>query len=108
MLPICESCGRRWFPPTPGCPHCGSAQVRLAEADPRGVVYSWVVINRALNPVFTDDAPYTIAAVDLVAGARMVGRFLSDTATIQAGMPVRVDIYAASGHRLVGFRPEQG
>jgi uncharacterized protein len=106
MLPICGSCGRRWFPPTPGCPRCGSTQVRLEEADPRGAVYSWVVINRALNPAFSHDAPYTITAVDLTEGARMVGRFLSE-ATIQAGMPVRVDIYEVDGHRLVGFRPDQ-
>jgi uncharacterized OB-fold protein len=107
MLPRCNKCGRRWFPPTPGCPHCGSPEVELAPADPHGTVYSWVVINRALNPAFVEDAPYTIVAVDLKDGARMFGRLFMEGGTIVDGLPVIAEIYAVNGNHLVGFRHNQ-
>jgi uncharacterized OB-fold protein len=105
-LPICDSCKRRWFPPTPGCPHCGSTSVRIEGAGTHGTVYSWVVISRALNPAFIEDTPYTIVAVDLDAGARMIGRYLLHSETIRPDLRVNAEIYAVDGHRLVGFRPE--
>ena len=105
MLPRCNTCRRRWFPPTPGCPHCGSREVELAPADPRGTVYSWVVVNRALDATFAEDAPYTIVAVDLDDGARMFGRLFMTGGTMAAGLPVTAEIYSVNGSHLVGFHP---
>ncbi len=104
-LPQCGTCHRRWFPPLPVCPHCGSLEVGLAPAEPGGAVYSWVVINRALNPSFSHDAPYTIVTVDLDAGARMAGRLLADVNTMTPGLRVEAEIYTVDVHHLVGFRP---
>ena len=42
-------------------------------------VYSWVGVHRALDPAFADDVPYTVAAVDLDEGARVIVRI--DTPT---------------------------
>jgi uncharacterized protein len=106
-LPVCGS-GHRWFPPTPGCPKCGSRDVRLESARTIGAVYSWVVVNRSLNPIFDKDAPYLIVAVDLADGGRMFGRLLFGEAKVEAGMAVRVEIYSVDGHKLVGFRPDGG
>lgn len=103
LLPKCQQCGLRWFPPTPGCPRCGSTAVELADASGRGSVYSWVVINRALSPAFADDAPYTILAIDLEEGARMFGRLLG-AGEVTAGAPVTADFYEVDGQTLVGFR----
>jgi uncharacterized OB-fold protein len=65
------------------------------------------VINRALNPAFSHDAPYTVAAVDLDEGARMIGRLLSEPLSVRPGLPVRASIYVIEGHRLVGFQVDQ-
>lgn len=107
-LPLCGNCHRRSFPPLPLCPHCGSDDVELTAAETGGAVYSWVVINRALNPNFSHDVPYTIAAVDLDAGTRLVGRLFESADALVAGLRVTAEIYEADGHCLVGFRPSQG
>ena len=104
LLPHCENCGLTWFPPTPGCPRCGSTSVELAQASGRGRVYSWVVVNRALSPAFADDEPYTILAVDLDEGARMFGRLVGSVAVpLVAGDEVRACFYEVEGQVLVGF-----
>lgn len=106
LLPHCRHCGRNWFPPTPGCPHCGSTEVELVRASGGGRVYSWVVVNRALSPAFAADAPYTVLAVDLDEGGRIFGRLLGDHGAkpLTAGTPVRTDYYEVEGRVLVGFR----
>ena len=105
-LPLCNDCGQRFFPPMPACPYDGSRAVSLSPARQKGVVYSWIVVNRALHPAFTSDVPYVIATVDLADGARMFGRLFTDTGDVTAGMPVRVRFYTAGGWRLVGFEPD--
>ena len=104
-LPVCDDCGKRWFPPMPACPYDGSRRISLAPARPDGVVYSWIVINRALHPAFAPDAPYVIATIDLADGARMFGRLFIDAGDVSAGMRVKVHFYTADGWRLVGFTP---
>jgi uncharacterized OB-fold protein len=104
LLPRCGGCGLTWFPPAPGCPRCGGAGISLREASGRGRIYSWVVVERALDPVFARDVPYTIVAVDLDEGARMVGRLLAPAgAGWCAGTPVRASFYEVEGQALVGF-----
>ncbi|HZV48499.1 MAG TPA: Zn-ribbon domain-containing OB-fold protein [Candidatus Dormibacteraeota bacterium] len=104
LLPRCRDCERTWFPPTPGCPHCGGTSVELVESSGRGRVYSWVVVNRALAPAFTADVPYTILAVDLEEGARMFGRLVGGRGeALAAGAEVRAEFYEVEGRVLVGF-----
>jgi uncharacterized OB-fold protein len=105
LLPRCHDCGLTWFPPTPGCPRCASTEVRLVEASGRGRVYSWVVVNRALDPAFAGDAPYVILTVDLDEGARIFGRLAApaDDPRLAPGAAVRVQIHEVQGQALIGF-----
>jgi uncharacterized OB-fold protein len=104
LLPHCPSCGRTWFPPTPGCPYCGSTSVELLESCGRGYVYSWVIVNRALSPAFAADVPYTILAVDLEEGARIFGRLVGERrGELTAGAEVHAEFYEVEGQVLVGF-----
>jgi uncharacterized OB-fold protein len=105
LLPRCEKCGRCFFPPQPTCPYCGSQSWAPIEATGRGTVYSWVVIHVALHPAFTTDVPYTILAVDLEEGSRILGRLVGQ-AEPRAGDRVNACFYEVEGRRLVGFRPE--
>jgi uncharacterized OB-fold protein len=76
----------------------------LAESAGHGEIYSWVVVNRALHPAFTQDAPYVILTVNLEGSARMVGRLLAaNDNRLVAGAPVKAEFYEVQGQTLVGF-----
>jgi hypothetical protein len=105
LVPECRCCGRRFFPPLPCCPYCASTDVVPAHASGRGDVYSWVTIHVALDPAFADDVPYTILAVDLEGGGRMMGRLLDGVgADVHAGAPVLLTPYRVSELVLPGFQ----
>lgn len=79
VVQACTACGARRFPPGPSCPWCGELGADLVASEGTGTVYSWVTVHRALDPAFADDLPYTLAAVDLDDGPRIVGRLDRDT-----------------------------
>jgi hypothetical protein len=105
MLPRCQDCKTHFFPPMPGCPHCGSTELGAEPASGRGTIYSWVVVHRALDPVFADDVPYTILTVDLDEGPRVFGR-ADEQVVPAAGVPVRFTPYRVGDEVLMGFSPE--
>jgi hypothetical protein len=74
VLQACTACGRRRFPPTPGCPYCADPGMRWEEVPGTGTVYSLITVHRAFDPAFAAEVPYDIATVDLDGGGRMVGR----------------------------------
>ena len=74
LVQACTACGRRRFPPTPGCPYCADPGIRWEEAPGTGTVYSAITVHRAFDPAFAADVPYDIATVDLDGGGRVVGR----------------------------------
>jgi uncharacterized OB-fold protein len=74
VLQVCTACGRRRFPPTPGCPYCADPGIRWEQIDGAGTVYSIITVHRAFDPAFAGEVPYDIATVDLDGGGRTVGR----------------------------------
>jgi uncharacterized protein len=102
-IPECRACGRQFFPPIPSCPRCGAAGPELRVVSGTGRVYSWVTIHLTLDPEFADDVPYTIVAVELDGGGRMLGRLIGD------GLPageaeVAFAPYRSGDQLLPGFR----
>jgi uncharacterized OB-fold protein len=71
------------------CPRCQSFEHSFEPASGRARVWSWVVAHPPVLPAFADEAPYTVAVVELDEGVRMVGRLFADH--IEEGMPVTVD-----------------
>jgi len=104
LLPCCDGCRRFFFPPQPTCPYCGSIEWRRVESAGVGHVYSWVVIHVPLNPAFVDDTPYTIVAVELDEGVRLLGRLRQETA-LAAGMRMTSIFYEVGDKTLLGFEP---
>jgi uncharacterized protein len=104
MLPRCDRCERCFFPPQPTCPYCGSSSWQAIESAGTGQVYSWVVIHTALNPAFAGDVPYTIVAVELDEGVRVLGR-LREEIELAAGMRLEPYFYEAGGRKMLGFQP---
>lgn len=102
-LPRCASCERAFFPPQPGCPNCGSMQWDLVPSPGLGRLYSWVVVELAFDPTFADDVPYTIVAVELDEGVRLIGRYLGQWDGVEPGTRMQGVIYRAREQPLLGF-----
>lgn len=103
LVPECAN-GHRFFPPMPGCPICGTPEVDLARASGRGRVYSWATVHIALAPEFARDAPYTVVAVDLEEGGRLMGRLLEPRTRLLPGVDVVLQTYEVGDQVLPGFR----
>jgi uncharacterized OB-fold protein len=69
----------------------------------RGTLYSWVVVHVALDAAFADDVPYTVVAVDLEEGGRMLGRLCTPGGLV-AGAAMTFEPFIRDGVRLPGFR----
>lgn len=102
-IPECRSCRRRFFPAIPSCPHCGAADPALRIASGLGHVYSWVTVHHTLAPEFADEVPYTVLAVDLDGGGRMLGRLVGN-GTPESDAEVRFAPYRSGRQVLPGFR----
>jgi uncharacterized protein len=107
LVPNCLSCGRSFFPPMPSCPRCAATTLALEESPGIGRVYSWVTVRIALDPAFTDDVPYSVVAVDLAEGARILGRFVGNSTLLEPGLAVRIAPYRMDGLTVPGFVPAQ-
>jgi uncharacterized OB-fold protein len=106
-LPRCNDCGIIWFPPTPGCPECGSASFERVEARQTGRIYSWVVVRRSLHPEFAQELPYVVATVVLDDGPKFFARLFDiEIDKIVADMTVAAEFYTVGEYTLLGFRPE--
>ena len=91
----CASCNKFVFYPRNVCPHCGSRDLHWKPVSGKGKVYGFT-INMGKHPsaaAFANDAPYTVAVVELEEGARMMTNLVGiepDPTKIKVGMDVVV------------------
>ncbi|WP_336000394.1 Zn-ribbon domain-containing OB-fold protein [Halorientalis halophila] len=86
---VCGDCGEVLLPPRPACYACGSRDVSVREQPREGEVYSYTEVHTP-PPAFEDDAPYTLAVVELASGGRLFGRVDADYADVSIGDRVRL------------------
>jgi uncharacterized OB-fold protein len=54
-------------------------------------VYTWVVVNRALHPAFSRDAPYADVVVEMEEGVRLLSTVVDCTPDeLEIGMPLEL------------------
>ncbi len=82
-LQRCEDCGRAVFYPRALCPYCHSDRLGWFVASGSGTVYSFTTVHRGFGE-FAGQAPYSLAAIDLDEGPRMLSRIVGD-------VPVSID-----------------
>ncbi|MEO3806475.1 Zn-ribbon domain-containing OB-fold protein [Nonomuraea sp. B1E8] len=106
----CQTCARHYFYPRPSCPHCGGDQVEWVRASGRATLYSYV-INHRPAPGFGDDAPYTIAVVELEEGVRMMSNIVGVPGTpenLPLDMELRVVFEQRGDVHVPLFEPAGG
>lgn len=86
---VCADCGEVLLPPRPACYACGSRAVDVEPQPRRGRVYTYTAVHAA-PPAFADDAPYTVAVVELDSGGRLTGRLTADYDDVAIGDPVEL------------------
>ena len=106
-LQRCEACGAAVFYPRAVCPHCFGGPLRWFTAAGTGRVYSYTVAHRAFGE-FEDQAPFTVALVDLDEGVRMLTRIVGASPdSVAIGMPVQMTVEQIGDADLPCFRPAQ-
>lgn len=86
---VCADCGEVLLPPRPACYACGSREVAVERQPRRGHVYSYTAVHTP-PPAFADDAPYTVAVVELESGGRLTGRLEADYDDVAIDDPVEL------------------
>ena len=64
-LQRCDGCQLLHYPPSAGCPWCGSGRYHWNEVDARGTVYSYSEVQHAVQPGFAPHSPYMVLLVEL-------------------------------------------
>jgi uncharacterized OB-fold protein len=79
----CTDCGKKAFPPTALCPHCGSGKIEDVFLDTEATV---LAASTTRVPVPPYNPPFTLAIVDINDGIRTIGRVEKDEqVTIKKG-----------------------
>jgi scaffold protein (connect acetoacetyl-CoA thiolase and HMG-CoA synthase) len=87
---VCPACSRRYFPPRPVCPSCGTARLESFAFSGRGTLYSW---SRVLQPPrgFASLAPYTVGMIRLEEGPLVSAQLADvDGVDLAIGMPLEM------------------
>ena len=103
----CTDCSVYRHPPRFRCAQCGSDAWSWSPATMRGVVWSWTITHRAIDPAFTEQLPYAVVVVELEEGVRVVGNLRGiETSELQIGLEVNVSLDIRSDNiALVDFTP---
>jgi uncharacterized OB-fold protein len=87
---VCESCGKRIFPPRDVCPECKAPANTLVPFSGRGEVYSYSTVHHPPRG-FEEFAPYTVALVQLEEGPLVTAQLTDvDADRVSIGMPVEM------------------
>lgn len=101
---VCEGCGQILLPPRPACYSCGSRSITIEPQPREGTIYTHTEVHTP-PPAFEDDAPYTIAIVELRSGGRLTGRVERCGSEVAIGDPVLLETREPD-ERDRGYAPE--
>jgi uncharacterized OB-fold protein len=91
LLPRCNDCGNRWFPPSIVCPECLSTNWEFIPASGKGKVHGFGIYHRVYNKAFAEEVPYALALIELEEGPRIESNLINCLLdTIRIDMPVQV------------------
>jgi len=88
---VCTNCGTVLLPPRPACYECGSRDIYIEEQPRIGEIVSYTEVYRP-PPAFSDQAPFTVAIVELESGARLTGQVTIPYDEVEIGLSVRLSV----------------
>jgi uncharacterized protein len=89
VIPTCNACGTKYFPPTPRCWHCGSFDMGWTAGSGRGHLYSFAVPHHPQTHGFR--YPILVGLVELEEGVRLVSNLVAcRRQDLAIGMPLEV------------------
>lgn len=94
LIQKCSGCGHFRFYPCEGCPDCRSTDYEWTEVSGKGKLYSWIVIHRAVDPVWQKMTPFVsgVVEIDEQPGCLVPGLILGVAPNnVRDGMPVKVE-----------------
>jgi len=98
----CTQCQALAVPPQDVCRRGGGTDFKATEQDGRGTVYTCTTI-RVAPEAYRDQAPYTIAIVELAPDLRVTARVVGEsTHKLVIGQPMQFDRVDSFGY---WFRP---
>lgn len=104
---VCADCGEVLLPPRPVCYACGSRSIDVERQPRTGQIYTYTAVYTP-PPALEDDAPYTIAVVELDSGGRLTGRVDADYDTVDIGDHVELRVREPTeGERSIALEYEQ-
>lgn len=103
---VCADCGEVLLPPRPACYACGSRSVDVEPQPRTGRIYTYTAVHTP-PPALEDDAPYTIAVVELDSGGRLTGRVEADYDAVDIGDRVELRVREPTeGERSIALEYE--
>jgi uncharacterized OB-fold protein len=106
----CDACGRSFFYPRNGCPHCSSLDVTWERVSGRARLHTYVISHRHA-PGFAHGVPYAIAVVELEEGPRMMSNIIgidNIPEQLELDMELVVDFEPRGDQMVPVFRPAKG
>ncbi|KXB07915.1 hypothetical protein AKJ58_01465 [candidate division MSBL1 archaeon SCGC-AAA385D11] len=85
----CRGCGRLYVPPMMTCISCGSNEFDRVEFEGKGNIVTYTVIHVPTRE-YKDEAPYTVAIIELEEGAKITGRVKGDPEKLAIGKSVKL------------------
>ena len=88
----CGSCGRWRHPPRRRCPACFADTATFEPVTGCGIVHSYAVSHRSLDPEWQALAPFATLVVELDEGPRVLAATGLDASDVRLGMRVVLDV----------------
>lgn len=92
LIQRCARCERFRYPPSPICPSCLSSDHLWVEVSGKGTLFSFSVVQRALDPYWKGELPYLVGVIELEEGPRMLSNLINTPMDkVRIGMALRVE-----------------
>ena len=102
----CAACGHAWLPARSECPQCLGDEWQREASKGGATLVSWVVYHQPYHPAFKQRLPYTVAAVRLDEGPRMISNVVdADAARLRIDQRLRLVIQDEGGLAVPRFAP---
>jgi uncharacterized OB-fold protein len=92
QLPRCNACNSFFYPLTPRCRVCLSADLTWTAVSGDATLVTWNVMHQIYDKSFADLAPYIVGVARLAEGPQVVTSIVrTEPSALRAGLPLKLD-----------------